>query len=95
MGRKTFESLPKVLPKRRNIIISTNKNLKIDGAWRSVLQLRKQHSYLKNDEKVFIIGGGRIYSEFLPFADKLYLTEVDAECDDADTFFLILIKKSG
>ena len=41
----------------------------------------------ENDEKVFIIGGGRIYSEFLPFADKLYLTEVDAECDDADTFF--------
>ena len=40
----------------------------------------------KND-KIFIIGGGRIYAEFLPLATKLYLTEIDAECPDADTFF--------
>ena len=86
MGRKTFESLPKVLPKRRNIIISTNKNLKIDGA-EVCFSIEEAAQLFENDEKVFIIGGGRIYSEFLPFADKLYLTEVDAECDDADTFF--------
>lgn len=86
MGRKTFESLPKVLPKRRNIVISTNKNLEIEGA-EVCSSIEEAIKLFENDEKVFIIGGGRIYSEFLPFADKLYLTEVEAECKDADTFF--------
>ena len=61
MGRKTFESLPKVLPKRRNIIISTNKNLKIDGA-EVCSSIEEAAQLFENDEKVFIIGGGRIYS---------------------------------
>lgn len=86
MGRKTFESLPKVLPKRRNIVISTNKNLEIEGA-EVCFSIEEAKKLFENDEKVFIIGGGRIYSEFLSIADKLYLTEVDAECADADTFF--------
>ena len=86
MGRKTFESLPKVLPKRRNIVISTDKSLKIDGA-EVCTSIDEAKKLFEKDEKVFIIGGGRIYSEFLASADRLYLTEVDAACADADTFF--------
>lgn len=86
MGRKTFESLPKVLPKRRNIVISSDKDLVIEGA-EVCCGVDEALELIKNDSKIFIIGGGRVYSEFLEYADKLYLTEVDAECPDADTYF--------
>lgn len=85
MGRKTFESLPKVLPNRRNVVISSDKTLKIDGA--EVCSSVEEVLKLCKNDNVFIIGGGRVYAEFLEYADKLYLTEVDAECADADTFF--------
>lgn len=85
MGRKTFESLPKVLPNRRNIVISTDKDLKIDGA--EVVHSVSEALDSAKDDNVFVIGGGNIYAQFLPLADKIYLTEIDAECPDADTFF--------
>ena len=85
MGRKTFESLPKALPKRRNIVISKNKDLKLDGA-EVTDSIEKALEMTKNDN-VFIIGGAKIYEQFLPFAQKLYLTEIEAECSSADTFF--------
>lgn len=85
MGRKTFESLPKVLPNRRNIVISSDENLKIEGA-EVVHSVSEALKAVENDN-VFIIGGGHVYNEFLPLADKIYLTEIDAECPDADTFF--------
>lgn len=85
MGRKTYESLPKVLPNRRNIIITSDKNLKIDGA--EVCGSIEDALELCKNDHVFIIGGGRVYTEFLEYAEKLYLTEVDAECADADTYF--------
>ena len=85
MGRKTFESLPKVLPNRKNIVITSDKSLKIDGAV-VVHSIEEALQEAKNDN-VFVIGGGNIYTQFLPFADKIYLTEIDAQCPDADTFF--------
>ncbi|MCH5189594.1 MAG: dihydrofolate reductase [Oscillospiraceae bacterium] len=85
MGRKTFESLPHALPNRRNIVITQNKNYVADGA-ETAGSIDEALEMAKNDN-VFIIGGGKIYSEFLEFADKLYLTEIDDECEDADTFF--------
>lgn len=85
MGRKTFESLPKALPNRRNIVISRNKDFKAEGA-EVVGSVEEALKKAKNDE-IFIIGGGRIYTEFLPLADKLYLTEIDAECPDAEVYF--------
>lgn len=91
MGRKTFESLPKVLPNRRNIVISTNQNLEIEGA-EVCSSIEEAMKLFENDEKVFIIGGGKIYSEFLGYADEMYLTEVEAECNDADTFFPVFDK---
>lgn len=85
MGRKTFESLPHALPNRRNIVISQNANYVADGA-EIVGSIEEAIEMTKNDN-VFIIGGGKIYSAFLEIADKLYLTEIDDECEEADTFF--------
>lgn len=85
MGRKTFESLPKVLPGRRNIVISSNAEYKADGA--EVVTSVEDALKIAENEDAFVIGGGKIYKEFLPYANNLYLTEIDADCKDADTFF--------
>ena len=85
MGRKTFESLPKVLANRRNVVISRNENLKIDGA--EVCKSVAEALELCKNDNVFVIGGGKIYAEFLEYADRLYLTEIEADCPEADTFF--------
>lgn len=90
MGYKTYMSLPnqKPLPKRRNIIISTRLNEAPEGfeLANSVLDAMKM---VFNEEEVFIIGGGMIYEQFLPMADKLYLTRIDKDFE-ADTFFPII-----
>lgn len=85
MGRKTFESLPHVLPNRRNIVLTSNKGMKIDGA--QICESIDEVFELCGEDNIFIIGGGRIYAEFLDFADKLYLTEIDDECAKADVYF--------
>lgn len=85
MGRRTFESIGRPLPGRRNIVISNSVNA-IDGCdiMKSVDELLNDNSL---DGKVFIIGGGEIYKQFLPYAKKVYLTEVETEIADGDTFF--------
>lgn len=82
MGRKTFESIGKPLPNRRNIVITRDMNFTADG----IEVIHSLQEIQNRDEEIFIIGGGEIYAQALPFADKLYLTEVDASLD-ADTFF--------
>lgn len=90
MGRKTFESLPKVLPKRKNIIITKNKDYTVDGAF--VVGSVEEAVQEAGGEKAFVIGGSSIYEQFLPYADKMYLTEIDAECPTADAFFPVFDK---
>ena len=85
MGRKTFESLPKALPGRKNIVISSNADYQAQGA--TVVTSVEEALQIADNEEIFVIGGGKIYAEFLPYADKLYLTEIYAECEDADTYF--------
>ena len=85
MGRKTFESLPKALPNRRNVVISSNKNYKADGA--EVVDSVQSALNVTDKDSVFIIGGASVYKAFLPYADVIYLTEIEAECPDADTYF--------
>lgn len=88
MGRKTFEALPGVLPKRKHIIITRDKNYKVDNEnveiFHSVDDVLKQ--FKNSSEEVFIIGGGQIYKQFLPYADKLYLTILEKEFE-GDTYF--------
>ena len=85
MGRKTFESLPHALPNRQNIVLTNNRRYIANGA--EVVFSVKEALAAAENEQVFIIGGGRIYAEFLEYADKLFLTKIDAECPQADTFF--------
>lgn len=85
MGRKTFESLPHALPNRRNVVITNNADYVAEGA--EVVTGIEEAMKLTENDNVFVIGGGTIYSAFIPYAEKLYLTEIDAEDKDADVFF--------
>ncbi|MBP9584885.1 IS1595 family transposase ISSsu9 [bioreactor metagenome] len=87
MGRKTWESIGRPLPNRRNIVIS--RSLKVDSlAGAEVFgSLESALATLPANEEHFIIGGGEIYREALPLAEKLYITFVHITVNDADTFF--------
>ena len=85
MGRKTWESLPRKLPERENIVISSQE---LEGPDLIVHNPDELIAEFKNsEEEVFIIGGASIYALFLPYAQKIYLTEVGATVSDADVFF--------
>ncbi|MEK7471589.1 MAG: dihydrofolate reductase [Patescibacteria group bacterium] len=87
MGRKTFESIGKPLPNRRNIVITRNLNYKMDGV-ELVYSLNEALDLFPNqNEEIFIIGGAELYKQTMPVADKLYITHIDAEDKDADAFF--------
>lgn len=87
MGRKTFESIGRVLPGRTNIIITQNSKFKIQNAV-VVYSLDEAVEKAKSEdqEEIFIIGGGQIFEQSLPITDRLYLTLVHKSFD-ADTFF--------
>ena len=85
MGRKTFESFPKPLPNRTHIIITRNTNYHPNDCI-VVNSLEEALDFCKNEEQTYIIGGGEIYKQSLPFADKIELTRVH-EVFDADTYF--------
>lgn len=86
MGQKTFESIGRPLPNRRNIVLTQDKNFKTEGV-EIVYSPEEAENLLSKDTENFIIGGGMIYKLFIDKADKLYITHVDAEFPDADTFF--------
>ncbi|MCS7004420.1 MAG: dihydrofolate reductase [Cytophagales bacterium] len=90
MGRKTFESIGKALPQRRNIVMSRQANFIAHGCWvvasvSQVLELVQEW----NETELFVIGGGEIYRKMLPIATHLYLTEVYTTVE-GDTFFPFL-----
>lgn len=86
MGRKTFDSVGKPLPNRRNVVITRNTELKIEGV-EVVNSLEKALEITQTEEKpVFIVGGAEIYRQALPKTDTLYLTTIH-HTFDADTFF--------
>ena len=87
MGRKTYESLPKgALPNRINIVITSDNADNYPGC---IVARSVDEALLltKNKEKVFIIGGGKIYNTTLHLANKLYLTRIHHKFEDVDTFF--------
>ena len=84
MGRKTFDAIGRPLPNRTNIVIS--RTLTPEGHIIVAPDLHAALSQCRNDAEVFIIGGGSVYREALPLAQRLYLTEVHADYE-GDTFF--------
>jgi len=85
MGRKTFESIGRALPNRRNIVISRSRRDVIDGVeWTDSID--KALEMCAMDEEVYIIGGASIYKTMLNKANKLYLTLVDTLAE-GDVFF--------
>jgi dihydrofolate reductase len=93
MGQKTFESIGRPLPNRRNIILTLDKNFKGENL-EVAYSLEELDSLLKEttneSDEAFVIGGGQIYKLFIDKADRLYITHVDASFPDADTFFPII-----
>lgn len=87
MGRKTFESIGRVLPGRANIIVTRDPSYQVEGAIisYSVDEALEKAKDLDTDE-VFIIGGGQIYQQAIDLTDRLYLTLVKGDFD-ADAFF--------
>jgi dihydrofolate reductase len=86
MGKNTWLSLPKrPLPKRTNIVITSNKNIIYDGAV-VVNSIVEAIEKCDSDKENFIIGGALIYRQFLPVADKIYLTQIHKKFS-ADAFF--------
>lgn len=87
MGRKTFESLEKVLPDRKHIIFSQNPDFKVNDEHveivHSMLQIQE---YIESEEENFVIGGAMIYNLLMPYVSKMYVTEIDKEFD-GDAFF--------
>ena len=87
MGRKTFESIGRPLPKRTNIVLS-RKPYEYEGViWKESLESALEA--VKESEEIMLIGGGELFKQYLPYADKLYLTQIQADID-GDTFFPLL-----
>lgn len=97
MGRKTKESLPIArLPHRKNIVITRNIEDNLDHITyaNSGITFMTLEYFLKNKkfiegtcDNVFIIGGGQIYKELLPFCDRVYVTKIFKEHENVDTYF--------
>lgn len=87
MGRKTFESLGKILPNRKHIVFTQNPDFKVDDEnvqiVHSMLEIKE---YIDNDEENFVIGGAMIYSLLMPHVTKMYVTEINKDFE-GDTFF--------
>lgn len=88
MGRKTWDSLPrKPLPRRLNIVVSTQRPKPADNTLYVSLEAAVEAARRAGYLRLYAIGGAAIYRAFLPQADRLLITEVDLDVPDADTFF--------
>ena len=86
MGRKTWESIGRPLPGRRNIVVSRNNHYLATGG-ELVSSLDEALKSLSEFERVFVIGGEQLFKQAFDKADRLYITEIDLDIDGGDTFF--------
>ena len=86
MGRKTWESLGRPLPGRQNIVVTRSEDYVAEGAT-VVHSIDEALTVAGDANEVMVIGGAQIYETLLPKADRIYLTQVDTEVADADTWF--------
>ena len=87
MGRKTFESLGRVLPNRKHIVFSNNPDFKVNDenveVVHSLLQIQE---YIESEEEAFVIGGAMMYNFLMPYVSKMHVTEIEKEFE-GDAFF--------
>ncbi len=87
MGRRTFESLGRVLPNRKHIVLCNDMEMKIDNENVEVVSdIKCLDKYINSDEENFIIGGATIYKLLMPYANKMYITKINQDFD-GDAFF--------
>lgn len=87
MGRKTFESLGRVLPDRKHIIFSQNPDFKVnDENVEVVHSLLQIQDLIEGEEEAFVIGGAMIYNFLMPYVKKMYVTQINEEFE-GDAFF--------
>ena len=86
MGRKTWESIGRPLPGRRNIVVSRNKDYQATGG-ELVGSLDEALNSLSEFPRVFVIGGEQLFKQAFDKADRLYITEIDLAVEGGDTFF--------
>jgi dihydrofolate reductase len=86
MGRKTWESIGRPLPGRRNIVVSRNAHLQLTGA-EVVNSLDAALSSLSEAPRAFVIGGEQLFTQAFSKADRLYITEIEIDIEGGDTFF--------
>lgn len=88
MGRKTLEAAGRPMPKRHNIVISRNKDLRIEGA-DVVHSIEEALTMAEQDnlEEIFVIGGEQIYRAAMPYAQRIYLTRVHTTVEGGEAFF--------
>lgn len=86
MGRKTFESIGFPLPKRENIVITSASELEKEVTCISSVDTIKEWNKMNPEKEYFVIGGGRLFEQVLPFADRMYITLID-EAFQGDTYF--------
>jgi len=89
MGRKTYDSLGRLLPGRTTVIVTRNENYKVEGAL-VANSLEAAIALCENDDEVFLIGGAELYQAGLKLAHKLYITEIELEVA-GDAFFPKLV----
>jgi dihydrofolate reductase len=85
MGRKTYESIGRPLPGRKNIVLSRNPDIRFEGI-ESVTSFEQALALVPDADEVMVIGGSAVYEMLLPEVDRLYLTYVDAEFE-GDAWF--------
>ena len=87
MGRKTFESLGRILPNRKHVILCNDMELNIENENVEVLEdVSMVKKYVDSEEENFVIGGATIYKLLMPYANKLYITHINQEFDGDVTF---------
>lgn len=87
MGRKTYESIGKPLPGRTMIVVSKSQTEILGCTVTPSIEAALEYAHGIEKEEIFVFGGAQIYQAALPYTDRLYLTLIDAEDPDADTFF--------
>jgi dihydrofolate reductase (trimethoprim resistance protein) len=80
MGRKSFEEIGRPLPNRKTILISNTQNIATENCT-TVKSLSEAFDLVKNSDEVFVAGGGQVYKEAYPYADRIYITVIDKIID--------------